>query len=170
MGGGRGGGSPPPPPPQPDWAGIFAAERAAQQRIMDQQRAEAEAQRQREEQQRRAEESSRMQEQHDVQQKARDETAMTDFTKMKQSAAAQAVGGVNPITPTSSRASAPGLTPVGGMATQTPRRSSSAGFTPAPTSPMTSMAGNMPMAPQGVGLGGGGINFLRDFMSQYSPR
>ena len=160
MGGGRGGGAPPPPPPQPDWAGIFAAERAAQQRIMDQQRAEAEAARQREEAQRRAEEAQRMQEQHNVQQKARDEAAMTDFTRTKQAAAAQAVGGTAPIMSTSSRATAPGLAPTGAAPTQ---RASST-FAPSPTSPtapMAPMAGNLPSAPQGVGLGGAGLDWLK---------
>ena len=150
-----------PPPPQPDWAGIFAAERAAQQRIMDQQRAEAAAQRAREEQQRREEEARRIQEQHDVQQKARDEAAMTDFTRMKQAAAAQAVGGTAPVTPTSSRATAPGLTPAGTTPTQRPV---SATFSPSPvspTAPTTPMAGNLPSAPQGIGLGGAGLDWLR---------
>jgi len=167
MGGGRGGGSPPPPPPQPDWAGIFAAERAAQQRIMDQQRAEAEAQRQREEQRRQEEEARRVQEQHNVQQKARDETAMTDFTRMKQAAAAQAVGGVGQVTPTSSRAAAPGLAPTSAMSTSRPM--SSGTFAPSPTAPVGSaapMAGNMPTAPSQVGLGGGGFDFLRQYFSR----
>jgi hypothetical protein len=47
---------------------------------------------------------------------------------------------------------------------------SAAGYTSASGS-MTPMAGNMPTAPQGVGLGGGNsYNFLRDYMSRYSPR
>lgn len=168
MGGGRGGGAPPPPPPQPDWAGIFAAERAANQRIMEQQRAEAEAQRQREEQQRREEEARRIQEQHNVQQKARDETAMTDFTRMKQAAAAQAVGGVGSVTPTSSRATAPGLAPTTATATQRPAPMGTFAPSPtAPTAPMTPMAGNLPTAPSQVGLGGGGSDYgwLRQFFA-----
>ena len=167
MGGGRGGGSAPPPPPQPDWAGIFAAERAENQRIMNQQRAEAEAQRQREAQQRQEEEARRMQEQHNVQQKARDEAAMTDFTKMKQAAAAQAVGGVGSVTPTSSRATAPGLTPTSAMSTSRPM--SSGTFAPSPTAPVgpaAPMAGNLPTAPAQVGLGGGGFDFLRQYFSR----
>lgn len=167
MGGSRGGGSPPPPPPQPDWAGIFAAERAAQQKIMDQQRAEAEAQRQREEQQRRTEESSRMQEQFNLEQQSRDQTAASDYANMKQSAAAQAVGGIRPAGSSLSATSAPGLAPMSATAQKTP---SASGYTSAPgaTAPM---AGNMSMAPQGVGLGGGNsYNFLRDYLSKYSPR
>lgn len=168
MGGGRGGGgAPPPPPPQPDWAGIFAAERAAQQRIMDQQRAEAEAQRQREEQQRRTEEASREQEQFNLQQQSRDQTAASDYANMKQAAAAQAVGGIRPVSSMSSKTSAPGLAPMSATAQKTP---STAGYTPA-SGATAPMAGNMPMAPQGVGLGGGNsYNFLRDYMSKYSPR
>lgn len=155
MGGGRGGGAPPPPPPQPDWAGIFAAERAAQQRIMNQQRAEAEAARQREEAQRRQEEARRVQEQFDVEQRSRDEKAMSDFTRTKQAAAAQAVGGIAPAVPASSRTTAPGLTPT---ATQRPASST---FAPSSTSPTAPMAGNLPTAPQGVGLGGAGLDWLR---------
>ena len=160
MGGGGGKKSRPrPEPAQPDWAAIFAAERAAQERIMQQQRAEAEAQRQREEQQRREEEARRMQEEHNVQQKARDEQAMSDYTTMKQAAAAQAVGGVGSVTPTSSRATAPGLAPT--TATQTQRPMSASTYSPATTGQTAPMAGNLPMAPQGVGLGGAGLDWLR---------
>ena len=108
-----------------------------------------------------------MQEQHNVQQKARDEAAMTDFTRMKQAAAAQAVGGVGSVTPTSSRAAAPGLTPTTGM---TSRPMSSGTFAPsptAPTAPVSPMAGNMPTAPSQVGLGGGGgFDWLRQYFSR----
>jgi hypothetical protein len=161
MGGGPSIPAPPPPPPQPDWAGIFAAERAEQRRIMAKQRAEAEAQRQREEQQRRTEEASREQEQFNLQQQSRDQTAASDYASMKQAAAAQAVGGIRPVSSMSSKTSAPGLAPMAATAQKTPSA-------PGATAPM---AGNMPMAPQGVGLGGGNsYNFLRDYMSQYSPR
>jgi hypothetical protein len=165
--GGRGRGKkskPAPEPAQPDWAGIFAAERAAQQQIMNQQRAEAEAQRQREEQQRREEEARRMQEEHNVRQKAADETAMADYTSMKQAAAAQAAGGIGQVTPTSSRATAPGLAPTTAMATQRPVSGST--FAPAQAGGVTPMAGNLPAAPSGVGLGGGGFDFLRQYFSR----
>lgn len=149
---------------QPDWAGIFAAERAAQQQILNQQRAEAERQRQREEQQRREEEAKRIQEEHNVRQKAADETAMADYTGMKQAAAAQAAGGVGQVTPTSSRATAPGLAPTTAMATQRPVSGST--FTPAQTGGVTPMTGNMPTAPSQVGLGGGGFDFLKQYFSR----
>ena len=145
-------------PAQPDWAAIFAQERAAQDRIMQQQRAEAEAQRQREAQQRAEEEAKRVQEEHNVQQKARDEQAMSDYTTMKQAAAAQAVGGVGSVTPASSRATAPGLAPT--TTTQTQRPVSSSTYSPAATGQITPMAGNLPAAPQGVGLGGS-LNWLQ---------
>ena len=151
------------PPPAmaagPDWGAIFAAERAAQQDIMNEQRAQAEAQRQREEQQRREEEARRLQEEHNVRQKARDETATTDYANMKQAAAAQAVGGVGSVTPTSSRATAPGLAQT--AATQTQRPVSASAYSPSATAPTAPMVGNLPTAPQGVGLGGAGLDWLK---------
>jgi hypothetical protein len=83
---------------------------------------------------------------------------MTDFTRMKQAAAVQAVGGTAPITPRSSRATAPGLTPTGTTPTQRPV---SATFAPSPMSPTAPMSGNRSSAPQGVGLGGAGLDWLR---------
>ena len=145
-------------PAQPDWAAIFAQERAAQDRIMQEQRAEAQAQREEEARQRAEEEAKRIQEEHNVQQKARDEQAMSDYTTMKQAAAAQAVGGVGSVTPASSRATAPGLAPT--TATQTQRPVSSSTYSPAATGQITPMAGNLPAAPQGVGLGGS-LNWLQ---------
>ena len=142
-----------------DWAAIFAAEREEQAKILAQQQAEAKAKEEEEARVRAEEEAKRIQEQHNLEQKERDKAALADYTSMKQAAAAQAVGGVGSVTPTSSRATAPGLAPTQASTTQRPVSAST--YSPTATSPTAPMAGNLPVAPQGVNLGGGTLDWLK---------
>jgi hypothetical protein len=137
-----------------DWEAIFNAERGFQMEMLAEQRRESELARQREEQQRREEESKRQQELHNLQQKSRDETAMQDYSKMKQAAAAQAVGGITPVAPSFSRSAAPGLAPVTPARTRRPSTTPSYSPVAAGASPAAA-PGNLSTAPTGVGLGGG---------------
>jgi hypothetical protein len=155
---GGGGAAPAPAAPQTDWAAIFAAERAANENIINQMRLEAENARNAEEQRQREEEARRTQEEHNVRQRTADQAALTNYEKMQQAAAAQAVGGISPITPGSSAGAAPGLSPVPGSRS---RRSASV-YSPPTISPVAPEYGNMMAAPGNVNLGGGsGLDWLR---------